>query len=255
MRASVFNNPMLGAGLSELVRAYVGDPEKELRQQNMMLDNEMAQLKLDQARSMMGLGGMVARSMGGGSGGGRGADLAARARASGLVRPDSGAIPDLPERKLTESEKTRAARYVRDAGYEGADAAAIQTAILDAFMSDPALASLDEAASKILPGVTRTQDVLDPNEFIGTDRPWWEEDGSLNWGGLGDMFRGPVMGPERLVIPSITPAPVVGQPQVSQPQVDAASAIAEAQAVIAAGKDPALVRKRLIEMGIDPSGL
>jgi hypothetical protein len=248
MRASVFNNPMLGAGLSELVRAYVGDPEKELRQQNMMLDNEMAQLKLDQARSMMGLGGMVARSMGGGSGGGGGADLAARARASGLVRPDSGAIPDLPERKLTESEKTRAARYVRDAGYEGTDAAAIQTAILDAFMSDPALASLDEAASKILPGVTRTQDVLDPNEFIGTDRPW-------SMDGLGDMFRGPVMGPERLVIPSIAPAPVVGQPQVSQPQVDAASAIAEAQAAIAAGKDPALVRKRLIEMGIDPSGL
>jgi hypothetical protein len=245
MRASVFNNPMLGAGLSELVRAYVGDPEKELRQQNMILDNEMAQLKLDQARSM-GLGDMVARSMGGGSGGGGGADLAARA--SGLVRPDGGAIPDLPERKLTESEKTRTARYVRDAGYEGVDAAAIQAAILDAFMNDPGLASLDEATSKILPGVTRTQDVLDPNEFIGTDRPW-------SMDGLGDMFRGPVMGPERLVIPSITPAPAVGQPQVSQPQVDAASAIAEAQAAIAAGKDPALVRKRLIEMGIDPSGL
>lgn len=245
MRASVFNNPMLGAGLSELVRAYVGDPEKELRQQSMILDNEMAQLKLDQARSM-GLGDVVARSMGGGSGGGGGVDLAARA--SGLVRPDGGAIPDLPERKLTESEKTRTARYVRDAGYEGVDAAAIQAAILDAFMNDPGLASLDEATSKILPGVTRTQDVLDPNEFIGTDRPW-----SLD--GLGDMFRGPVMGPERLVIPSITPAPVVGQPQVSQPQVDAVSAIAEAQAAIAAGKDPALVRKRLIEMGIDPSGL
>lgn len=216
MRASVFNNPMLGAGLSELVRAYVGDPEKELRQQNMMLDNEMAQLKLDQARSMMGLGGMVARSMGGGSGGGGGADLAARARASGLVRPDGGAIPDLPERKLTESEKTRTARYVRDAGYEGVDAAAIQTAILDAFMNDPGLASLDEATSKILPGVTRTQDVVDPNEFINTTRPWSDflgSEGSWDFDGLGDMFRGPVMGPERLVIPSITPAPVVGQPQ------------------------------------------
>jgi hypothetical protein len=234
MRASVFNNPMLGAGLSELVKAYVGDPEKELRQQNMMLDNEMARLKLDQARGE-GLGGLVARGMGGGGGGG--------AAVAG------GAAPDLPDRKLTESEKTRAARYVRDAGYEGMDAATIQTAILDAFMSDPALTSLDEAASKILPGITRTKDVVDPNEFIGTDRPW-------SMDGLGDMFRGPVLGPERLVIPSITPAPVVDQPPaIGQPQVDAASAIAEAQAAIAAGKDPALVRKRLIEMGIDPSGL
>ncbi|MFN7185439.1 MAG: hypothetical protein ACK5VE_03595 [Alphaproteobacteria bacterium] len=213
MRASVFNNPMLGAGLSELVRAYVGDPEKELRQQNMILDNEMAQLKLDQARSM-GLGGMVARSMGGGSGGGGGG--------GGSVSTGDGAIPDLPERKLTESEKTRTARYVRDAGYEGVDAAAIQAAILDAFMNDPGLASLDEATSKILPGVTRTQDVLDPNEFINTTRPWSDflgSEGSWDFDGLGDMFRGPVMGPERLVIPSITPAPVVGQPQVAPPQV------------------------------------
>ena len=201
MRASVFNNPMLGAGLSELVRAYVGDPEKELRQQNMMLDNEMARLKLDQARSM-GLGDMVARSISGGSGGGGGG--------GGRVSTGDGAIPDLPERKLTESEKTRTARYVRDAGYEGVDAAAIQTAILDAFINDPGLASLDEATSKILPGVTRTQDVVDPNEFIGTDRPW-------SMDGLGDMFRGPVLGPERLVIPSITPPPLVGQRELERP--------------------------------------
>ena len=200
MRASVFNNPMLGAGLSELVKAYVGDPEKELRQQSMMLDNEMAQLKLDQARSM-GLGDMVARSMGGGSGGGGGADLAARA--SGLVRPDGGAIPDLPERKLTESEKTRTARYVRDAGYEGVDAAAIQTAILDAFINDPGLASLDEAATMVLPGVK-----YEPGEVIDANNSWWP------W----DWVTGPELGPDKLVIPSITPPPVVGQPVIGQPQ-------------------------------------
>jgi hypothetical protein len=240
MRASVFNNPMLGAGLSELVRAYVGDPEKELRQQGMILDNQMAQIKLDQARNM-GLGGMVARSMGGGSGGGGNAG--------------GGTPPDLPERKLTESEKTRASRYVRDAGYEGADAASIQTAILDAFMGDPALTSLDDAASQILPGVTRTQDVVDPNEFIGTDRSWWDllgSNGSWNFDGLGDMFRGPVMGPERLVIPSITPPPAVGQP-VAIP--DAALRLDQARDAIRRGANPEAVKAELLKMGIDPSGL
>jgi hypothetical protein len=224
MQNSVFNNPMFGAGLAELVKAYIGDPEQELRMQNQQLDNRYRELQIAQLEGKMGggsLGDLVRGSMGGGGGGSGGGGASAGGGTN--------------NRKLTQSELSRVTAAAKAAGFEGADQTQVIARIMEEYKGNPEFTSLDEAAAAVLPGVKYDQPVIDSNEFLESWNPF-------------DLVTGPEMGPKTLVLPpSSVPAPV-GQP-------DAAGALAEAKAAIAAGRDPVLVRKRLQEMGIDPGGL
>lgn len=189
MQNSVFNNPMLGAGLAELVKAYIGDPEMELRLQNQQLDNQYRQLQIEQLQGKMGgtLGDLV-RSSGGGGGGKGGGSAGAPA------------VPGKNDRKLTQSELDRLRTQLKDSGYEGVDQTTIINRIMEDYASNPEYLTLDQAAANILPDVRYDKgDVIDPNDS------WYNP---LDW------VRGPELGPDKLVIPPAATAPVapVGQP-------------------------------------------
>lgn len=227
MRTSVFNNPMLGAGLAELVKAYIGDPEQEARVKQMQMQTDLNQLQLFEKAAKLGialpgmdglsLGSLVARGGGGGGGGGS---------------ADPAASPGW--RDMTESEKSRAASAIKGAGYEGADQLAILSAIMDEYArGGDAYGSLDQAAAAVLPGVKREPgEVIDPND---------------SWLNPLDWVTGPELGPDRLVIPQVTPAPQAA-PAAGDPLASARDAIARG-----APRDQVIARLRAA--GIDPSGL
>lgn len=115
MKASVFNNPMLGEGLSELVRAYIGDPEQELRIQDAQTRNQINQLTLYEKAARLGmpipgmegmeLGGLVASAARGGRVGGGGVSGAGAPAAatigSAVTGPVTGGITPAPPRNYT----------------------------------------------------------------------------------------------------------------------------------------------------------
>ena len=138
---------------------------------------------------------------------------------------------------LTQGERNRVARMVREAGYEGAEAAQIMTSILEGYAAG-GFPTLDQSAGSILPGVGYEEVV------VGTDP-------NNSWYNPRDWFRGPSdITEQRLSIPT-QEAPA----QVGQGDLEVSQVINQAREAIASGKDPRAVRARLVEMGIDPSNL
>lgn len=196
MQEKVYNNPLFASGLARLVESYMPNPEKQARSEAMSASAALnrQRLELNQMKMEQSLGDMVGRSMGGaiqGSGDGS-TPTSAPSLAPGAT----------PTRDLTQSELTRVARFTQDAGFEGADASRVVSAIIESFNSGN-YATLDEAAGNILPDIKYDDVVTEtiPNE-------WMDGDGGLLGDLLLDAFRGPEEVTERqLVIPQVgTPA-------------------------------------------------
>lgn len=259
MQSSVWNNPLFGEGLAKIVKGLISDPETSAQNQLMAANAKMATQTAD-FRDMHGAGAMssggalsrmFAQSMGGGSASRGGRRSSGGSRASG-----GGASTSTPAdlSKLTQAAQSRLARLVKDAGYEGADAARVVGGVLNAYKTGQ-FANLDMAASEILPGVSRerTETVVNPNEFFGENGTW----NPIN------MFRGPeVTVEETLNIPTIanmvaqatgTAASAPAAAPQANPQ--AAQALNQAREAVAAGASPEAVAARLTKMGIDPSQL
>lgn len=179
----------------------------------------------------------------------------ARAAASGT---GAGGQPN--SRNLTEAARDRVGRMVRDAGWEGANAARVGGAIIEAWVGGD-YGTLDEAAAAILPGV-EMRDVqvgTDPNEFFGPNGTWnplnmfrgpspiMEE--QLYIPGLGDVVSPPSGAPE--AAPAEAPRPVEG----TGVDANTEAVLQEARTAIERGADAEAVRARLIELGIDPGAL
>ena len=205
---------------------------------------------------MMGAGGAFSSTE-------MGFDQAEAGRNARAANRGVGADGQPNSRSLTEAARDRVARMVRDAGWEGANAARVGGAIIEAW-SGGDYGTLDEAAAAILPG-TEMRDVqvgTNPNEFFGPNGTW----NPLN------MFRGPspIM-EEQLYIPGLGdvvsppsaapeagPAAAPAAPEaVEGTGVDAntEAVLQEARDAIARGADAEAVRARLTELGIDPGAL
>jgi hypothetical protein len=191
MQNSVFNNPMFGAGLAELVKAYIGDPEQEMRMQSQQLDNRYRELQIAQLEGKLGggsLGDLVRGSMGGGGGSGGG----------GGGRSGGPAAPGKNGRDLTQSEMDRITKAVTDAGFKGVDGALVRDRIISEYQGNSDYVMLDQALAKVLPNVK-----YEPGEVIDSNDSWINP---LDW------VTGPELGPDKLIMPpSSVPAPV-GQP-------------------------------------------
>lgn len=189
------------------------------------------------------------------------AEAGRNSRAASGGGTGAGGSPD--PRTLTQSAQDRVSRMVRDAGWQGADAARVGSAIIDAWAGGD-YDTLDQAAAAILPGV-EMRDVqvgTNPNEFFGPNGTW----NPLN------MFRGPspIM-EEQLYIPGLgdVVSPPSGAPAAGPAAAPAApeavegtggdanaeAVLQEARDAIARGADAAAVRARLTELGIDPGAL
>lgn len=256
---------MLAQGLGNLVRSFIGNPETEARNQVLaseaLLNNQTAQYRdaIGDTGLSGDLAGMMIRSLQAGPQyarvapgignaaigfGARGfgrEELTPTGEIASMIlsagRRSGGGRSGGPTRggdvEVTQGALNRIARMVRDAGYEGADAAMVSSGIVDAYANGE-FATLDQAAASVLPNVRREEVQVGeiPNEFFGENGTW----NPLN------MFRGPspIM-EERVVLPS------AGNNETR--------VINEAREAISRGADPDAVRARLVEMGIDPGSL
>lgn len=175
MQRRIYNNPLFASGLARLVESYMPNPDRELETQAAITRNQLSQsqLEINKAR-LNGTLPSARRSSGGGS-----------------------SSPSAP--KLSQSEITRVARNVKDAGYEGVDGSQVLGAILEAHR-DGGTGSLDETASTILPGVKfeETERVVAPNELFDGQGSVWS-----------DIIRGPEVEVDRRLV---TPGADQGSP-------------------------------------------
>lgn len=228
MKAQLYNNPLIAQGLAELVNSFIGDPMKEAQSKQMMESARLTGLRADQLEQE--LAGVVASGI-------RGTSPTGRGGAGTTAAPD--ATPEMRSLDgLTQTGINRARGWIEDAGYEGQDALTILNSALEDYTTGSA--TLDQIVLDVLNRTGKEEYEVEPGEkrsFLGMD--WLRPD------------KDPVMG-ERVVVAPRTPA--VGQPS-GQPSGDVQAIIAEAQAAIAAGADPAAVAARLKEMGVDIGGM
>jgi len=269
---------MFAQGLAGMVEGFVGNPEAEgrnaLAASQALLNNQTAQYR--DAIGETGLSGdlssMMIRALQAGPDYSRYADSAAsdslkygsigfgspdltpegsiasliaahtgspggRARSPGSTTGSNGATVQTSD--LTQGELNRVGRMVRDAGFDGAQSATVQGAVIEAYATGQ-YGTLDEAAAAVLPGAKVENVTVGTNPNVA-----WDGDKGF-MGEFMDMFRGPS---------DITEPQVTFKDAAPSASPDEANVLDQARAAIAAGKDPRAVAARLKEMGIDPGRL
>lgn len=267
MQGSLYNNPMFAQGLSKLVQSFIGNPRdaarNELAASEALLNNQTAQYRdaIGDTGMSGDLSGMMVRALQAGPDWSRYApgigDAALKFGAMGFGRPEltpkgpiaqmmmkslqprgrsssgTSSRPAAPgNRSVTQGASNRVVRMVREAGYEGADAAQIMDAILKDYQSGGG--TLDEAASRILPNVSYEETVTDSND---------------SWYNPADWVRGPET-EKTLKLPGAAAPAAPQAPAGNETQL-----LNEAREAISRGADKTAVAARLRDMGVDPGKL